>query len=398
MSYTDQSHPRAVRDPDRRWIGGVAAGIADHLGVSIALVRAIFIALAGVGGLGAFAYLALWVLLPMGQFTSDPSPRRSVGADPTVLLALVSLAVGSLLMAQRVGLDFPLTGYWAILAVAGIGLLWRQADDARRTYDSDTPTANARATDWSTVVGAAFVCIGVFGIAAQGNSWVDVARAILVGALLLGGLVLVGLPWLANWARRVSDERTARIRSQERAELAARVHDSVLQTLALIQRRADEPNEVRRLARVEERSLRTWLYGGHESGPASLSAAITSAAAMVELDYASAVEVVTVGDTPIDARAESLVAAAKEAIVNAAAHAGGAISVYVECSPAEAAVFVRDHGSGFTEADMPAHRRGVRDSIHGRMKRVGGTSEIRSGPNGTEVRLALPLGPRQEES
>jgi signal transduction histidine kinase len=194
-------------------------------------------------------------------------------------------------------------------------------------------------------------------------------------------------------ATDLRDERTARIRSQERAEVAAHLHDSVLQTLALIQKAAASPSEVTRLARSQERELRHWLYA-ERYDEATLAAALERAAAEVEHALAVPVEVVVVGDCPADERVGALVAATREAVMNAAKHSGApTVDVYAEVEPALVSVFVRDRGRGFDPAAVPADRHGLSGSVVGRMERHGGTATVRSSAGtGTEVRLELPRG------
>jgi signal transduction histidine kinase len=193
-------------------------------------------------------------------------------------------------------------------------------------------------------------------------------------------------------------EREARIREQERAEIAAMVHDQVLHTLALIQRNSGDPKAVLRLARGQERSLRNWLYKPAAVSCEVLSAALEEAAAEVEDTYAIAVESVMVGDVDVDDRLVALVAAAREAMVNAAKHAKvQTISLYAEVEPEKASVFVRDRGVGFDLSTVEDDRHGVRGSIIGRMERHGGKAEIRSEPgDGTEVRLTMPVPERRD--
>ena len=198
---------------------------------------------------------------------------------------------------------------------------------------------------------------------------------------------------MARTARELADERRERIRSQERAELAAHVHDSVVQTLTLIQRNADDPREVTRLARAEERALRQWLYRPGAAQPGSFQAALEAAAADVEDVHGGAVEVVVVGDATIDERLAALVQAAREAMVNAAKYASdaGPVSVYAEVDPEQVQVFVRDRGPGFDLDAVPEDRLGVRQSIIGRMQRHGGRAEVVTSPGaGAEVRLSMP--------
>jgi signal transduction histidine kinase len=215
----------------------------------------------------------------------------------------------------------------------------------------------------------------------------DVLTVALVVAVALG---LILAPFVVRLVRSLGDERSARIRSQERAEVAAHLHDSVLQTLALVQKRADDPRAVAALARSQERELRAWLSGRSPGDTKRLGAALEAAAGEVEHDHGVPVEVVVVGDREVDAGVQALVAAAREAMVNAAKHAGGEVAVYAEATDGRVEVFVRDRGRGFEPATVPADRRGIAESIVGRMARHGGRARIHSTPGeGTEVELTL---------
>jgi signal transduction histidine kinase len=205
-------------------------------------------------------------------------------------------------------------------------------------------------------------------------------------------LGVIFAPWIVRLVRSLADERAERIRSQERAEVAAHLHDSVLQTLAMMQRRANEPHEVAALARRQERELRAWLADRPAPGQvARVGPALEAAAAEVEERHGVPVEVVAVGDRDLDPAAEAVVAAAREAMTNAAKFGGGStVDVYAECGGGRLQVFVRDRGRGFDPAAVPADRRGVRESIVGRMERHGGRATITSAPGaGTEVELTL---------
>jgi signal transduction histidine kinase len=206
-----------------------------------------------------------------------------------------------------------------------------------------------------------------------------------------GGLLLIAGPWLWRLAVERDAERAARIRSDERADVAARVHDSVLQTLALIQRHAGEPKRVASLARRQERELRGWLYADRPLGDdgASVVAALQAAAADVEDTYDVRVELASSGDAPVDG---AVVLAAREAMTNAAKFAGvEEIDVFVEVTDDELAVFVRDRGAGFDRPEVPGDRRGLVESIEGRLERSGGRATIVSTPGeGTEVELRVP--------
>ena len=220
----------------------------------------------------------------------------------------------------------------------------------------------------------------------------SVARDVVVaGVLGVAGLALMVGPWLFRLVGDLSEERAARVRSQERADMAAHLHDSVLQTLALIQKHAADGRTVATLARAQERDLRSWLYGETAPPDTSVASALRAAAAEVEDGHGVPVEVVTVGDAPVSDRLRPLVLAAREAMVNAAKHSGAEqVDVYAECADAQVEVFVRDRGRGFDESSVPEDRLGVRNSIVDRMRRHGGTAAIRTAPgDGTEVRLAM---------
>jgi signal transduction histidine kinase len=202
-------------------------------------------------------------------------------------------------------------------------------------------------------------------------------------------LAVIFAPFVVRLGRSLAAERSERIRSQERAEVAAHLHDSVLQTLALVQKRADDPRAVAHLARRQERELRNWLLGRADSGSGTVRAALEASAAEVEEAHGASVDVVAVGDRELDERGIALVAAAREAMVNAAKHAGGAVSVYAESNDEHTKIFVRDRGAGFEPDAVPADRRGIAESIVGRMERHGGRATVHSSPEGTEVELEL---------
>jgi signal transduction histidine kinase len=243
--------------------------------------------------------------------------------------------------------------------------------------------------------GIGLVIIGVTSFLAANDALAQARDgALAIGATLVGVLLVTG-PWLWRLVRELSAERRARIRVQERAEVAAHVHDSVLQTLALLQSRADDPHEVRRLARRQERELREWLYTSPaeqaSTNETSFASSLRRAAADVEDAHAVSVDVVVVGDAPLDDSLVATVAAAREGMVNAAKSSGAPnVSVFAEVTDRGVEVFVRDRGHGFDPEQIPADRRGIRESIVGRMTRNGGKAAIRSGPTGTEIALTVP--------
>jgi signal transduction histidine kinase len=281
-----------------------------------------------------------------------------------------------------------------VLAAMGTALIWHRSTVSRprTTRLRGLPRPADPITRGRVLLGASLVV----GAALLFLVWTDALGAardvVLVLLAVVVALALVLTPLWSRLARSLAEEREARIRSQERAELAAHLHDSVLQTLALVQRRADDPRTVAALARRQERELRAWLSGTPEgASSASLASALEAIAAEVEDAHGVAVEVVAVGDAPLDGGGEAVVAAAREALVNAAKFAGEApIAVYAEADGERIHVFVRDRGPGFDLAAVPADRRGVRESIVGRMERAGGRAIVTSTPaEGTEVELVV---------
>ena len=214
--------------------------------------------------------------------------------------------------------------------------------------------------------------------------------------LVIAGIVLLLGPWWLRIARDLVLERQAKVRAQERLDIAARVHDSVLQTLALIQRRADDPQKVVQLARMQERELRSWLFEGRSPLEADEDMTLASGVRQIQQDvegrYGVQVEAVTVGDCEVDESLNALLAAAREATVNAAKWSGASvISLFAEVEPAEVSLVVRDRGQGFDPGAVPQDRKGLAESIHGRMARRGGTADVSTAPGeGTKVSLKMP--------
>ena len=400
MDHPTSLPRRATRARRGRVLGGVCQGIADHLRWPVQAVRAAFLVAVLLGGFGLVLYAAYWAWLPIDDSDGSDTGTPTEGRDLAGVLGLGALAVGVVLLLSARGIE--VTGSWFVpllLVAIGVAVLWRQSDDSRRAELLADVGASARATTQTAVrrniprivLGFALVLLGVLGVLASQGDLVASLRGLAAALLALAGLGLVLLPFVLGWWRTLAAERRARIRSEERAEIAAQVHDSVLQTLTLIQRSAHDPDEVTRLARTEERALRKWLYAPVGDPGATLVAALEAEIADVEAAYACVVELVHVGDVARDDRVDALVAAAREAVVNAAKHAGGSVSVYVECGEAGVEVFVRDRGLGFDPDAVPDDRLGLRESVHARMARVGGSARVRSEPgSGTEVSLALP--------
>ena len=243
----------------------------------------------------------------------------------------------------------------------------------------------------------ALAAIGVVALATQGQGFDVVVASALAAVAVLVGAAVIAAPWVVRLWQGLRHEQTERIRATERADIAAHLHDSVLQTLALIQRRADDQQTVVRLARSQERELRDWLYAGQQRSADSLASAVTAAAHEVEDLHGVPIELVVSGDRQLDPGGEALVKAAREAMLNAVRHGQAPVSVYVEVGPSGVEAFVRDHGPGFELDDIADDRHGVRESILGRMRRHGGSARIRRLDNGTEVELTLPPLPAGSE-
>ncbi|MFJ8634452.1 PspC domain-containing protein [Streptomyces sp. NPDC093568] len=408
--------PRKLyRSSDGRWLGGVARGLAGHLGLPVIWVRLVFVGLFMADGLGALLYAAFWFFVPLGVGGVDaqrPSPfatetaadgrRRLVARKPDKgqIVALLLMVAVAMVFVGSVDLGNGAKAYLlpAVLVGAGVALVWRQADNARRARWMEVGRRRRTLSLLRAAGGVVLVTAGVSGIfvlqgsAAHLGSVLQAALAVLVGITLLAG------PYLVRMTQDLSEERLMRIRAQERAEVAAHVHDSVLHTLTLIQRNAENANEVRRLARAQERDLRTWLYKPEGTGkdeadePANLADAVRRNAAEVEDKHGVPIEVVVVGDCPLDEKIAAQMQAAREAMVNAAKYGGegGAVQVYAEVEGKTVFVSVRDRGPGFDLDSIPADRMGVRESIIGRMERNGGTARLRAVPDGgTEVELEM---------
>ncbi|WP_411293180.1 PspC domain-containing protein [Streptomyces sp. CBMA156] len=437
-------------------LGGVANGLAVHLGLPVRWVRIAFVVLFFAQGIGALLYAAFWFVVPIG--IGEPSQRggaqwvylngtfvpassgvqggllnkvpavggwlgrmrrllqHTLQGEPVTapveggedgqadkggqgglgqLAALVMTVIGLIALLNVLGWQTAKPYTWPLLAIGvGVALVWRQADDSRWQRWFGIEEGEKRRGAYTRV--GAGVLLAVAGtialLAMQGGSPLgSVIEASI--AVLAGVLVLLGPYGLRLW-QDLGAERTARIRAQERAEIAAHIHDSVLHTLTLIQRRAEDPKEVLRLARSQERELRLWLYrpeAAAEAAPDTMAESLRAAVAEVEDRHGVPVEVVIVGDCPMDERIAAQIQAAREATVNAAKYGGGGpVQVYAEVEGRTVSVFIRDHGPGFDPDTVPEDRMGVRESIIGRMKRNGGTARVRpAAGGGTEVELEM---------
>jgi signal transduction histidine kinase len=394
------TRPRLQRSRRNRLIGGVAAGVAQHLGAPVWAVRLTFVALVLAAGFGMVVYLLLWLLAPLEP--ADAAPVRAAAELPRragrQLTGALLVIAGVIALLWLLGFTFEGNLIWPIvLGAIGFAVIWARSGDERRRWDPANPGSPLASVLSGgrplarLVGGAALILMGMAIVLAATTDLGAVMNVALAVIVTIGGLALVFGPWVWNMGQELIAERTSRVRSEARAEMAAHLHDSVLQTLALIQR-AREPREMAMLARTQERELRAWLYGRAPSVPGvRLRDALDATAGRIERGQAVKVETVVVGDAALDESLRALVGATSEATLNAARHSGAAeVSVYLEVEPGAVTAFVRDHGSGFDPAAVPADRRGIADSIVARMRRHGGSAEVVSGRDGTEVRLRLP--------
>ncbi len=390
----------------------MAAGLAARTGVDVMIVRLVFV-LATLVSVGAAAYVLAWLFIPMaGEDRNIASKALTDRRGIALAAALGSLLIVMLVLASVLGASWIGNLAWPlVIGVAGLALIWRNAP----AEEQETMRRLAE-----PLLGAGGAKLGLTG---KGKRSATVVRVSLAGVLLisglalllrghagaellrpLGGLILVVAaimvllgPWWLRIARDVVVERQARVRAEERADMATRVHDSVLQTLALIQRNASEPQQVVKLARAQERELRSWLFDGQAPGSVR-GAALTLASGVrliqqeVEAAYGVTVEAITVGDCELDDDLDAVLAAAREATVNAAKWSGASeVSLFAEAEPAEVSLFVRDRGCGFDPAAVPGDRKGLAESVFARMRRRGGSATVRSAPGeGTEVSLHMP--------
>ncbi len=402
---------RLVRPSADRRVAGVAAAMGNAFGVDPNLLRVAFVVLSAVAGVGVALYVLGWIVLPSesSATTRVRASRPARAWDAAQALAVGAIVLGTLLLLRQLRLGFVDSIVWpAAVAGVGVALLWRQRRDGTGDRGTDA-VDDARRGPWSAAIGpivgsgnrpaaVARVVVGAVLVLASAaaflaaNHSAPVRQVYLTIGVMLAGLGLVFGPWLYRLATDLSEERGERIRSQERAELAAHLHDSVLHTLALLRRNADDPRAVVRLARRQERELRTWIAGRPIDAASSLAAAIDEVANDVEADHGVPIDVVKVGDCPLDDRLGALTRAAREAMVNASKHSrASSVAVYVEVDPVQASVYVRDRGIGFCPGDVPADRHGLAQSVAGRMERHHGRAVVRSAPGeGTEVQLTMP--------
>jgi signal transduction histidine kinase len=390
----------------------VAAGVAARTGLDVTIVRLAFV-VATLVTVGSAAYVLAWLLVPdTGTDTSIASKARSDRQGIALAVGLGSLLVVVLVIISALGAGWLGTpGSALVISAVGMVLVWRNAPPSeqatmRRLAEPLLGLAGNGKRSRTVARMAIAVVLLIAGLSAllSGHESIMLLRPLGGLVLVIAAIAVMLGPWWLGIARDLVAERQARIRAEERADMAARVHDSVLQTLALIQRRADQPQQVIQLARAQERELRAWLFDGRAPGSLAsedmtLADGVRQIQQDVEARHGIAVEAVTVGDCELDDDLAALLAAAREATVNAAKWSGAdTVSLFAEVEPGAVSLYVRDRGRGFDPAAVPADRKGLAESVHARMARRGGSSTVRSVPGeGTEVSLTMPrpAGERQ---
>ncbi len=389
--------PPLVRDRASGWTPGVCGAIARHLGVSRRVVRWVFVLLALAGGAGVAAYLFLWAMTPEEDLAGEAVPGAKI--EPRVsperrrwVLFLVGgvglVLVGGALLTPVLGGSLRDSVLLPLFVIAvGAIVAWSNLDETQRSRW----LGGGRGGGWMRLVlGLALALTGILVILTRGQSLSAVWDALLAATAVLVGVLLVAAPWAVRLWQDFRSEQVAAARATERADIAAHLHDSVLQTLALIQRQSSDAGAVMRLARAQERELRSWLYAGPQGSQESLAAAVTEVAHEVEDLHGVPIDLVVTGDRPYEQHGSALSRAMREALLNAVRHGRPPVTAYVEIGPSGVEAFVRDRGDGFDLDAVPDDRLGVRQSLLGRMVRHGGSARVRRREDGTEVELRLP--------
>jgi signal transduction histidine kinase len=379
-----------ARSSNDRVLAGVAAGLATRWGVDALAVRAGFVLLSVAGGAGIALYL---VALAFAETPAETPTAAATAASTRRSWAVLCFALAALFIFRRAHVWVGDALAWPVaLLVAGSLVVWLRRPDSAAEARRITKLVRNPPPLPRIILGLMLSVVGIALLTITTGSSSQIGGVIAAVSAVIIGLVLTAGPWVLKVGRELSDERRERIRVEERAELSAHLHDSVLQTLTLIQRQAGDPDAIVKLARQQEHELRDWLYGRATPGEATVRGEMDAIARDVEARHGVTVDVVHVGDRPLDAATRAMTEATREALVNAAKHAGiSTVSLYVENGPDQTTVFVRDRGRGFDPAAVAADRAGIRESIRGRLTRLGGTSEITSTlGEGTEVEMHVP--------
>jgi signal transduction histidine kinase len=395
------------RSSDNRVLAGLCSGLSKTTGIDVTILRIGLVLIGLASGVPVLVYALAWLIVPMDQETANIfsraiNDRRGI----RLVIAVIPVVIVTQIVVSALHIGFVGIISWPVFLAGGLLILiWRNASESERVWMSEdlVPMLSVGSEGggrWKLVLRvSAGALLGAGGILVLilGHPSTRALRPLGGALLVIAAIVVVFGPWWLSLARDLMSEREARALAEERAQMAAHVHDSVLQTLALIQRSSDDPQNVVRLARAQERELRAWLFEGRPPGTISEDATMLGEGVgllqrHVEADHGITVQVVMVGDCDLTDGLRALLDAAKEATVNAAKWSGAPqVSVYAEVEPAAVMLYVRDRGAGFVVDDVPADRQGIAQSIKARMARYGGTVAIRSAPGeGTEVELSMP--------
>lgn len=416
MSITTSSHAvvgtplRPLRrGRDNSILGGVCGGFATRLGIKERNIRVIFALLTLVFGLGVLLYMTFWLVLTRsGEEHSIVQQIFQNRREAQIVLVAFIATLVLIITLESTGTQTSDGFGWPLLLSAFAAFaVWRGASSDERShladfFDSTPIIGGARSKSRKgivlrIIVGAALVFFGLDQLNHIGGVWGSAGSALVGTAVLVVGVLVLFAPWWLQNVRELTSERRERVRIEERALMVAHLHDSVLQTLTLIERAAANESDVVRLARNQERELRQWLFSPETVNDASTSfvGLVGALEHDVENDYGVRVELVTVGDCVPDERVTTLVAAGREAAINAAkwSHAPS-VSIFTEVEPHSISIFVRDRGVGFDLDAIPADRRGIALSIRQRMSQLGGDAIIDTTVGaGTEVQLVMPRTP-----
>ncbi len=376
-----------------RMLGGVCGGVAAHLAVPVGPVRLVALGLVLLGGAAIPAYLFLWALVPLTPTdpgaVSPESEERSTWTSLVILGGAVAIAGGAVLASLTGSLAGSVLAPGLVIAVGAV-IAWSNLDSAQRSAWLGERRGRIPYGGLRLVLGIALAVVGILVLLTRGQSLAGTWDSLLAALGVLVGVVFISAPWVVRLWGDLQREREASARASERADIAAHLHDSVLQTLALIQRQSADPAAVTRLARAQERELRSWLYAVPSGEGVTLGPSITASAHEVEDLHGVPVELVVTGDRPLEAHGQALVAAFREALLNAVRHGQTPVTAYVEIGASGVEAYVRDRGAGFDLDAVPEDRLGVRRSIIERMERHGGSARVRRREDGTEVELHLP--------
>jgi signal transduction histidine kinase len=382
-----------ARSSTDRMLFGVCGGAARRYGVDAYVVRLALLLLTLTGGVGVVLYMVGFALSkPADELPAPPPVEPHLVSARSI--AVVAATGGLLMTARNVGLwpgDTIMVP--AVVVASGSALLWYRGRESHPESDPLERVLQGRATPLRALGGVALALAGVVALVARGVRVAQLPAALAALAMALAGAAVLVGPYIGRLTTQLRDEERARIRDQERNDMAAHLHDSVLQTLALMQRAAADPRRMVMLARRQERELRSWLYDSKTSAAlGSLSARAEGIAAEVELDHGMPVDLIVVGDVEVNPTVDALLMAVREATVNAAKHAeADLVSVFIEVEPHSITAFVRDKGVGFSAARIGVDRRGIALSIRDRIERVGGRAELVSAVGaGTEWELVVP--------